>query len=60
MDNSELVIGTDNFVYVDHVRIARYLPDRRALEFIEPRTGRRRSRSRRRVIVRLEDLNRLE
>ena len=46
----------NNFIFAGGVRIARLLPQERALEFIEPRTGNTREKGRRVVVVSLDDL----
>lgn len=51
-----IVVDENSYLVIDGVKIARYLPDTRALEFIEPRSGHRRDGGRRRVVIKLVEL----
>lgn len=50
-----VTLDDDGYVRAGGVKIARYLPDEDALEFVAPRS-RRRQAGRHRVIVRLTDI----
>lgn len=56
INRSKVEVDKNGFIWVDGIRIARYLPESRSLEFIEARTGSVHGDKRRRAVIKVTDL----